>query len=622
MRSLMIHEIRVRRRTILGWTVALAFFAAMYMAFYPALPDEMRNLDMGSIDIYKSMGVQTMATFDGYMQSTVFNFLPLLAAVFGLLLGTGALAGEEDAGTIEHLAALPISRVQLYAAKAIAVIAAAFFVMLAAALVVAGVFLVIEGKVDTSVTALDLASVVVAHGLIAFVFLSLGLCLGALLPSRGMANAVASVVLVLTFFGNNLAGMVEVLERVQPLFPFHYFGSIAQSLTGDMPWADVLVLLAMGLGALLLGAVGFRGRNLTVGAWGWLHAPGGRGGPWDVGTLLHTRRVIVPLAVVGLAACACAGVGAIAWAGSDDVRQAVRDRLGLDGEDVVRESGDLVPGWVPVDAPAPGRVVAVEVTAGDVVAAGDVLVVLADPGEPALRVAAQDVLERAWTLLDELATGAPDAERPQLEAAIARAGTAAAAADRAWREARLGTGSAGSVDALETRAEFAWSAQRVAEARLALAEGDLSDADIAAVEAAVETARSYLRGSGAQPVLRPIPAPLGGTVGEILVLADAMVTEGQSLVRISDPDSFEVSIRVGESDAERMKAGSDADIEVDGFDDPFDGEVLEVFRAAAPAAGEDAEEADERPFVVRIAVDDRGGDLEVGTSVEVRVALD
>ena len=110
------HEVRVRRRTIVGWTIGLGFFAVMYMSFFPALPDDMLNLDIGSVDIYKSMGVESMATFDGYMQSTVLNFLPLLAGAFGVVLGVGALAGEEDDGTLELLAALPISRLQLYAA--------------------------------------------------------------------------------------------------------------------------------------------------------------------------------------------------------------------------------------------------------------------------------------------------------------------------------------------------------------------------------------------------------------------------------------------------------------------------------------------------------------------------
>lgn len=323
--SLMLHEVRVRRRTILGWTIGLAFFGVMYMAFYPSLPAEMRNLDMGSIDIYKSMGVQSMATFDGYMQSTVFNFLPLLVGMFGIVLGAGALAGDEDAGTLELLAALPISRLQLYFAKAAAVILAAFSVTLAVAVLEAIVFRAIQSQIETSVTALDLFWVVLGHWLIGFVFLSLGLFLGAFLPSRGSALAVAASVLVLTFFGNNLAGMVTALEQVQPLFPFSYFVHVTEMLRGDAPWADILILVAMGLSTLVLAALGFQRRDLTVGAWPWQRPrPGGAPG--------RSRRPAVVTGVVTVVAIGVVALAAIAYRNDGELR------LGWGESDVADES--------------------------------------------------------------------------------------------------------------------------------------------------------------------------------------------------------------------------------------------------------------------------------------------
>ncbi len=288
--SLMLHEVRVRRRTIIGWALGLGFFAVMYMSFYPALPEEMRNLDIGSVEIYQSLGVESMATFEGYLDSTVINFLPLLVGAFGIVLGAGALAGEEDAGTLEHLAALPISRLQLYVAKAVAVIVAAVLSLLAVGAVAAAVFLALESEIDTSVTAADVFWVLLGHSLIAFVFVSLGLFLGAFLPTRGSALAAASAILVVTFFGNNLAGMVTELESVQPIFPFSYFRRYADMLTGDVPWDDVLVLIAMGAVLLVLGAIAFGARNLTVAAWPWQR-------PQPAGTSARRMR---PQVVTGL----------------------------------------------------------------------------------------------------------------------------------------------------------------------------------------------------------------------------------------------------------------------------------------------------------------------------------
>jgi ABC-2 type transport system permease protein len=531
--SLLRHEVRVRRRTILGWSIGLAFFGVMYMSFYPALPDEMRSLDLESIDIYRSMGVQSMATFDGYMQSTVFNFLPLLVGAFGVVLGAGAIAGEEGAGTLELLAALPISRLQLYVAKAAALIIAAFLVLLAVALILTGVFLAIQSEIDTSVAALDVFSVMLSHWLIAFVFLSLSLFLSAYLPSRGSALAASVAVLVVTFFGNNLAGMVTELERIQPLFPFSYFVRVAGMFTGDVPWRDVLILLSMGVVFIVLGMLSFQRRDLTVGAWPWQRPrPDGAQGS-DSTRTIGSRRVVVPLVVLGmmLTTCTVAAV-AIAAATSEDFRSDVKERFGFGDEDAVTWSGVFEEGQAEVEAPASGRVESVPASVGDEVEEGDVLVVLADQAESPLRVEAQQVMEGAWVLLDELSTGLTSGNTEDIEAAVEQAGVAADAADRSLRDARTAGDATATVDELETRSELAQANLRVAEARLALAEDRLSDADVQALEDAMRLAEPRLGGADVDAGLRAVRAPFSGTVTAMLVIPGEAVSTGQTLVRM------------------------------------------------------------------------------------------
>lgn len=321
--GLMLHEVRVRRRTMVGWALGLGFFTIMYMSFYPSLPDELLNLDMGSIEIYQSLGVDSMATFQGYMQSTVLNFVPLLVGAFGIVLGVGALAGEEDSGTLELLAALPISRLQLYFAKAAAIVFAAFLALLAVASATAAVFLAMESQIATPVTALDLFRVLTGHWLVAFIFLALGLFLGSLLPTRGSALAAGSALLVVSFFANNLAGMVTELETVQPLFPFSYFGRFADALTGDVPWDDVLILMAMGAVFLALGAASFRARDLTVAAWPWQRAQPADERSRPISRYAVTGLVTVVAAVaIALAALAVSNDGDLRfWEGDTEVGQ-------------------------------------------------------------------------------------------------------------------------------------------------------------------------------------------------------------------------------------------------------------------------------------------------------------
>ncbi len=105
--------------------------------------------------------------------------------------------------------------------------------------------------------------------LMAFVFLTLSLFLGAYLPSRGVALGAALAVLFVSFFGDNLAGMAPILEPLQPFLPHFYFEKVIQMLVGDVAWREMAILLAIGVGFLLLAVLSFRRRNLTVGAWPW-----------------------------------------------------------------------------------------------------------------------------------------------------------------------------------------------------------------------------------------------------------------------------------------------------------------------------------------------------------------
>jgi ABC-2 type transport system permease protein len=265
--SLLWHELRSRRRAIPGWTIALSFFSVIYMIIYTALPAQVRGIDPQTLALLKSLGVQTLATFEGFILGTEFNVLPLIAGIFGISLGIGALVGEEDDGTLELLASLPIPRVKLIMAKAVALFISVFIVLFTAGLVAMAVFTML--RIDTSVTALGLFRVILSTWLIAFVFTTFALFLGAYLPNRGAALAGAMAALLVSFFGENLAGMAPVLDPYRPFFPFSYFKRIVEMLTGTVAWKDIFILLSMGAGFLILAVLSFQRRNLTVRAWPW-----------------------------------------------------------------------------------------------------------------------------------------------------------------------------------------------------------------------------------------------------------------------------------------------------------------------------------------------------------------
>lgn len=144
--------------------------------------------------------------------------MPLIAGIFGVSLGIATLVGEEDDGTLELMAALPISRVQLILAKVVALLIAAFIALVMAGLAAMGVFTMLQ--IDAPVTAPDLFWVILSHWLMAFVFLTLSLFLGAYLPNRGTAMSASAATLLVSFLAKDWRAWPLYWSPTGHTFPF------------------------------------------------------------------------------------------------------------------------------------------------------------------------------------------------------------------------------------------------------------------------------------------------------------------------------------------------------------------------------------------------------------------
>jgi hypothetical protein len=116
--------LRDYRRALIGWTIGLGAFIAMYVGFYPtvaanpglygeqglaAYPDAVRDI----------MGLADLTSGAGYAQATVYQlFGPLLAVMAAVVLGNRAIAQPEESGTLELTLTLPIDRGRLVLQRA------------------------------------------------------------------------------------------------------------------------------------------------------------------------------------------------------------------------------------------------------------------------------------------------------------------------------------------------------------------------------------------------------------------------------------------------------------------------------------------------------------------------
>jgi ABC-2 type transport system permease protein len=269
MRRLLLQELRFRRNAIIGWGIGLCLFPVLYVGLYPSFADQMDNFyEILDLAFYKAMGI-SMASFEGYMASTVTNLVPLILCIYAVINGTGTLAGEEDSGRLELIVALPIPRWQIVAVKAAALGIALFGILTIAATGAALTLVAIGSQVETLVTPVDLFFSLLAAWPLAMAFGMISLFLGAFSPSRRTAAMLATIVVLASYLGSNLTGMISSLEAVQKFFLFYFYEATAEALENGQQIGNTLVLLAAALVAFGVAGFFFQRRNITVGAWPW-----------------------------------------------------------------------------------------------------------------------------------------------------------------------------------------------------------------------------------------------------------------------------------------------------------------------------------------------------------------
>lgn len=273
MLNLLRYELRARRWGIIGWGLGLALFGYYVVAFYPEFAPQLQGMDLSNIQAYQMFGdFAEIASFAGFVSAEMFAFVPIMLGIYAIVSATGALAGEEDSGTLELLMALPLPRWQLVLTKTLALALALLLILLLIGLGLAAGHASLDPTVNTGrVTATDLLIATLSLWPLVMLFAAIALFLGAYLPNRRIAAWTGVLFLIFTYFGNNLSTMSPLLEALQPLYPFHYFNT-STLLTEGPDTGNLFIIAAATLLFLILTFLAFQRRNVTVGAWPWQKA--------------------------------------------------------------------------------------------------------------------------------------------------------------------------------------------------------------------------------------------------------------------------------------------------------------------------------------------------------------
>ncbi|MEE8599603.1 ABC transporter permease subunit [Euzebya tangerina] len=232
--------------------MTMAVYTQIDTAFYYELPAPMLEAFGISADLGGIGGIAYGAMYDLMGAMTV--------AGVAISIGAGAVAGEEQAGTMGLLLANPRSRRQVVLSKIAALVAL---------VAVAGVLLWAAGRLvplvlDVDVTGIQVAALSTHLAAGALVWGMLALAVGAVTGRQLTAVGAAAGAMVISWLATSLLPLNASTAELARAFPWYYFNSSQPELNG-INWGHLSVLIALSLALGVVAVVGFARRDLRGG---------------------------------------------------------------------------------------------------------------------------------------------------------------------------------------------------------------------------------------------------------------------------------------------------------------------------------------------------------------------
>jgi ABC-2 type transport system permease protein len=235
----------------------------MYAAFWPTVntPEMQQALGNYPAGVLEAFNYDDLTTPAGYLGSSVYGLLvPLLVAVFAIAFGTRAVAGDEEAGTLDLLLAHPVSRTRLALQR---------FAALTTALALVGALLwlgmlAIAGPAELEgVSAAELAAATIQLALFGACLGGLAFAVGAATGRKALALGISAGMAVLAYLANGVFPQVEGLEWTREVSPWHWYLG-GEPLKNGLQTGDVLLLLAVTAVLVAVGSWAFNHRDVAV----------------------------------------------------------------------------------------------------------------------------------------------------------------------------------------------------------------------------------------------------------------------------------------------------------------------------------------------------------------------
>lgn len=183
----------------------------------------------------------------------------MLLIMFAATSGARAIAGDEEAGTLDLLLAHPVSRTRLVLERFGALVAS---IALLGSLVWAATLAAIAGA-GIGIGAGRITAATLGLTLLAVAFGAIALTVGAISGRRGPVLGVTAALAVAAYLAYSFAPQVDGLEGLRNLSPFHYYLG-ADPLRTGFHLGHLAVLVAIPLALLGIALWSFNRRDIAV----------------------------------------------------------------------------------------------------------------------------------------------------------------------------------------------------------------------------------------------------------------------------------------------------------------------------------------------------------------------
>jgi ABC-2 type transport system permease protein len=213
------------------WTVVCVLLTILFMSMFPSMKDsgmqELVNTKMGAMPpaILEAFNLKDVPDFSKLNQyfAYVFQYIAIAGAIYAAMLGAKALISEESEGTIEFLYAQPASRSKIVTMKLLA--ALALFYIFIVIMAVASILISLAVKpadLKTIDLFMDMKLLFSGFFLVGLVFMCVGFLVSVLIPHLRLATPISIGIFFVTYILGTFSGMIDSLEFLKYLSPFHY----------------------------------------------------------------------------------------------------------------------------------------------------------------------------------------------------------------------------------------------------------------------------------------------------------------------------------------------------------------------------------------------------------------